>query len=105
MDATEPRRRGGHTHSARNPRNTTETMDGYAFSSCDLARLAEPQLETDPDTALPSEERIQKNIIQVAIPRLPTRSRGGVSDCHAYFSAPPCPRRAAATRDVSARPH
>ena len=80
-------------------------MDGYAFSSCDLARLAEPQLETDPDTALPSEERIQKNIIQVAIPRLPTRSRGGVCYCHAYFSAPPCPRRAAATRDVSARPH
>ena len=71
VDATEPTRRGRHTNSARKPRNTTETMDGYAFSSCDLARLAEPQLETDPDTALPSEERIQKNIIQVAIPRLP----------------------------------
>ncbi len=42
-------------------------MDGYAFSSCDLARLAEVdglRSDTD-DSALPSEERIRQSIIQV----------------------------------------
>ena len=51
----------------------TFTMDGYAFSSCDLARLAEVdglRSDTD-DSALPSEERIRQNIIQV--PACPER--------------------------------
>lgn len=42
-------------------------MDGYAFSSCDLARLAEvdglnPAMD---ERELPSEELIRQNIIQV----------------------------------------
>jgi len=43
-------------------------MDGYAFSSCDLARLAEVdglRSDADDDTALPSEERIRQSIIQL----------------------------------------
>ena len=46
-------------------------MDGYAFSSCDLARLAEVdglRSDADDDTALPSEERIRQSIIQVPLP-------------------------------------
>lgn len=42
-------------------------MDGYAFSSCDLARLAEVgNLTTDTEEAMPvGEERIRNNIIQL----------------------------------------
>lgn len=42
-------------------------MDGYAFSSCDLARLAQASsLTVEPEEAVaPSEERIRKNIIQL----------------------------------------
>jgi hypothetical protein len=42
-------------------------MDGYAFSSCDLARLAAEAsgLSLSEDAGLPSEERIRQNIIQV----------------------------------------
>lgn len=42
-------------------------MDGYAFSSCDLARLAAEASGLSPsdDAGLPSEERIRHNIIQV----------------------------------------
>lgn len=42
-------------------------MDGYAFSSCDLARLAAEASGLSPsdDAGLPSEERIRQNIIQV----------------------------------------
>jgi hypothetical protein len=44
-------------------------MDGYAFSSCDLARLAQASsLTVEPEEAVaPSEERIRKNIIQVQL--------------------------------------
>ena len=49
-------------------RNVTETMDGYAFSSCDLARLAEVSgLNVENEDTLPSEERIRQNIIQVQL--------------------------------------
>jgi hypothetical protein len=43
-------------------------MDGYAFSSCDLARLAEVSgLNVENEDTLPSEERIRQNIIQVQL--------------------------------------
>ena len=44
-------------------------MDGYAFSSCDLARLAAEAsgLSLSEDAGLPSEERIRQNIIQVPV--------------------------------------
>ena len=56
-------------------------MDGYAFSSCDLARLAEVdglRSDTD-DAALPSEERIRQSIIQVPRPRVGDRHEAHVA--------------------------
>ena len=54
-------------------------MDGYAFSSCDLARLAtDASLTEGEEAAMPSEERIRINIIQVCPHK---RLRAGIVAC------------------------
>jgi len=57
-------------------------MDGYAFSSCDLARLAtDASLTEEADT--PSEERIRINIIQVCPHE---RLRAGIVACLRFLT-------------------
>ena len=80
-------------------------MDGYAFSSCDLARLAEVdglRSDADDDTALPSEERIRQSIIQVPLPPAcrPLSARRAPRAQPVRGACPPAPARAPSLRDA-----
>ena len=76
-------------------------MDGYAFSSCDLARLAAEAsgLSVERDGELPGEERIRLNIIQVTPRTACTRWQPGI--CMEMRASAPACRHASAHRRLA----
>lgn len=67
-------------------------MDGYAFSSCDLARLAAEAsgLSVEHDGELPGEERIRLNIIQVTTRTACARPQPGICTGRRASARPMC---------------